>query len=370
MSRAQREPNRVISEGEAAYTRWRTDLVKEEPNTKRCKISRRMNIPGGYDYIGLLIGARGSRVKALETEVGGQVKIRIRDGKDPKHWYTINEIPHVLLEGEASCVDKAERLINDMWNFKTVKREIRIPVELNPEYDYVGLLLGSNRSRIKELMAEAGGKLTIKLRGKGVDNAYDSNLSDKPPHVLLEGDPSCVDRAETLINNVWNFEIISRKIVIPEGCDYFSLLVGSGGSKARALQVEAGGNVTIEVRGKNRHGKYYSNEPMHVFLQGEFSCVSKTESFVMDLLKISERERTRAENMRDFSEPHVANVNANYYGRSVLDRVDALANDAGLKFHSDETLISKVMRLENEIFSKVKSGTIKERISCLEKEMG
>ena len=56
--------------------------------------------------------------------------------------------------------------------------------------------------------------------------------------------------------------------------------------------------------------------------------------------------------------------------KSVLVRVHVLLNNAGLKFHIDETLRSKVMKLENEVFSKVKSGTIEECICFLEEEMG
>jgi len=110
------------------------------------------------------------------------------------------------------------------------------------------------------------------------------------------------------------------------------------------------------------------NEPSYLLLEGEASCVCKAESIIMDLFQIADRERADNGNTRDFNKPIVATSNND--GRSVLGRVHALATDLGLKFNSDDSLCSKVTRLENEVFSNVKSGTIKERVGDLEKEIG
>merc|ERR1712232_382832 len=175
---------------------------------------------------------------------------------------------------------------------------------------------------------------------------------------------ACVVKAERLINDLWNFQPVSRKVVIPSGCDYPRLLIGPGGSKLKELQAEAGGRVEIHVRdGMNVNGWHDKNERPYLLVEGEASCVCKAESLIMDMMQIPGREKIDTENNRNFS-------NTNNYGKSVLDRVHALSNEVGLKFSPDEPLCSKVMRLENEVFSNVKSGTIKERVSFLEKEMG
>jgi len=93
--------------------------------------------------------------------------------------------------------DKRYRPSSD--NEDRVSRKIMIPVERNPGYNYVGLLIGPGGSKQKALQAEAGGRVKIQVRGKGANNG---NPLDEPLHVLLEGEAQCVDRAETLINDL------------------------------------------------------------------------------------------------------------------------------------------------------------------------
>jgi len=85
-----------------------------------------------------------------------------------------------------------------------VTRKIMIPVERNPGYNYVGLLIGPGGSKQKALQVEAGGKVKIQVRGsKGVNNNPLGNDNDAEPlHVLLEGEKECVNKAEDLINEL------------------------------------------------------------------------------------------------------------------------------------------------------------------------
>lgn len=290
--------------GEERIAQRGTDLIEaEERGTKRCKVSRKIIIPTGYDYGGLLLGPGGSRVKAMETETGGQVKITVRTGKDENDWHCINHIscgrPHVLLEGEHSCVDKVERLINDLWNFQIVSRKIMMPAGRN----YARLIIGQDGSKIKSLQAEAGGRVTIKI----LDGKSKYDAKDFVPHFLLEGESSCVDKAEILINKLLHGgdRKTTRNIMIPvernPGYDYAKLLLGTGGSTIKELVAKAGGKLIIKLRGKganNGRDSYLSDKPLHVLLQGDPLCIEKAEFLIDNLLQIPERERADAERNR------------------------------------------------------------------------
>lgn len=87
-------------------------------------------------------------------------------------------------------------------------KKVWIPVEKNPGYNYVGLLIGPGGSKQKALQLEAGGRVKIQVRGKGSNSTHNSNMSsgqrlnEEELHVLLEGDKDCVQRAESLINEL------------------------------------------------------------------------------------------------------------------------------------------------------------------------
>jgi len=228
-----KEPPHVCLEGEPACVDKAASLI--DTLIQIPKISRKVEIPvrPGYNYITLLIGPGGSRIRTVEAEAGGLVSILVRDGKrtgDTKKYDIKDEQPHVLLYGESSCVNRAEAMIFGILQIQNkITRKIMIPAHSG--YDYGSLLVGHRGSRVKALETEAGGRVSILVRdGKrtGVTKRYDTK--GEAPHVLLEGEASCVDKAERLIDDLWNFQIISRKLVIPAGYDYARFLIGQGGA--------------------------------------------------------------------------------------------------------------------------------------------
>ena len=67
--------------------------------------------------------------------------------------------------------------------------------------------------------AEAGGGVSILVRDGKRTGAYKKfDVKDaEQPHVLLEGEVLSVEKAMSLIDDLWNFQIVRRKIVIPAG---------------------------------------------------------------------------------------------------------------------------------------------------------
>ena len=179
-------------------------------------VTRKIVIPVEHyrkrTYMGLLIGPGGSKNKELVAKAGGKVRMRVFD-----EIFDNNQPPFVELKGERWSVDKAEMLVNDLFKIpeNEIWRKIVIPVERNPEYDYIGLILGPGASRIQELQTEAGGHVRILVRGKGIKGIFRND--DEPLHVLLEGEPSCVFKAEALINEL--LQIPERERVDPVKSD-------------------------------------------------------------------------------------------------------------------------------------------------------
>eukprot|EP00569_Conticribra_weissflogii_P016722 CAMPEP_0171410552 /NCGR_PEP_ID=MMETSP0880-20121228/27722_1 /TAXON_ID=67004 /ORGANISM="Thalassiosira weissflogii, Strain CCMP1336" /LENGTH=246 /DNA_ID=CAMNT_0011927373 /DNA_START=27 /DNA_END=763 /DNA_ORIENTATION=+ len=110
-----------------ANKRHRSDASSVDPN----KVTKKLWIPSdrnpGYNYVGLLIGPGGSKQRELVAQSGGDVKISIRGrGSNSKDGAGTAGAPgggvpgapeeplHVLLEGSAECVAKAEGLVRTL----------------------------------------------------------------------------------------------------------------------------------------------------------------------------------------------------------------------------------------------------------------
>ena len=178
-----------------------------------------------------------------------------------------------------------------------VVKRIWIPVEKNPGYNYIGLLIGPGGSKQRQLIEESGGHVRISIRGRG---SASSNATpgkpEEPLHVLLEGRPENVQRAEELVNELLNdsvkaqaekdrqlaqvhaaknegsldgsssytpktvaqllgitteaekdthsFELIEEKIGIPNGLVGF--IIGKGGESITSMQRKSGAKVQIQ----------------------------------------------------------------------------------------------------------------------------
>lgn len=86
-----------------------------------------------------------------------------------------------------------------------VVKRIWIPVEKNPGYNYIGLLIGPGGSKQRQLIEEAGGHVRISIRGRGSASSNPTpGKPEEPLHVLLEGRAENVQRAEEMIDELLN----------------------------------------------------------------------------------------------------------------------------------------------------------------------
>jgi len=84
-------------------------------------------------------------------------------------------------------------------------KKVWIPVEKNPGYNYIGLLIGPGGSKQKELVEQSGGNVKISIRGRGSSSSNTvPGQPEEPLHVLLEGKQENVNIAEALVGELLN----------------------------------------------------------------------------------------------------------------------------------------------------------------------
>ena len=95
-------------------------------------------------------------------------------------------------------------------NTGSITRKVWIPVDRNPGYNYIGLLIGPGGSKQRELINQSGGNVKISVRGKGSSSSSSNSNNavpgkpEEPLHVLLEGNQENVENAEKLVNELLN----------------------------------------------------------------------------------------------------------------------------------------------------------------------
>jgi len=170
----------------------------------------------GYNFIGLLIGPGGSKQRELVQQSGGNVKISIR-GKGSSSSNDggpgMDEPLHVLLEGMAENVSRAEALIEPLLND---------PETAQAEKD----------RQLKGLPGASSGSTT----GAGTASTY--QYTPKPVAQILG------------LNGGGHYgpalgqEGIEEKIGIPNG--FVGFIIGKGGESITSMQRKSGCKVQIE----------------------------------------------------------------------------------------------------------------------------
>ncbi len=100
----------------------------------------------------------------------------------------------------------AEAMNAKRLNTGSTSKKVYIPVDQNPGYNYIGLLIGPGGSKQRELVNQSGGNVKISIRGKGSSssnhNESQPGKPEEPLHVLIEGNAENVDNAERLISEL------------------------------------------------------------------------------------------------------------------------------------------------------------------------
>lgn len=148
---------------------------------------------------------------AAQAGGGGGASVADASSTKRKRWAssdissTANDALAAAMAGGGGDHDGEKRLRMSSSSGDTTSRKVWIPVEKNPGYNFVGLLIGPGGSKQKALQQEAGGRVKIQVRGKGSSSSSTTDGGQEEPlHVFLEGEKACVDKAESLINELLN----------------------------------------------------------------------------------------------------------------------------------------------------------------------
>ena len=221
-------------------------------------------------------------------------------------------------------------------NTGSTSKKLMIPVEKYPGYNFIGLLIGPGGSKQRELVAQSGGNVKISIRGKGSSSSNaNPNQAEEPLHVLLEGNPENVDKAEALISVLLNdpekaqaekdrqlavvgggstytpkpvaqliglngggghygpaagAEVIEEKIGIPNG--FVGYIIGKGGESITSMQRKSGCRVQIQ----KEHEMDPGSTQRIITLTGETPeavsmCRGIIEEMVQERARLNEQSR-------------------------------------------------------------------------------
>lgn len=149
-------------------------------------------------------GGGGGGVQAAARRInGGERGFRL---PDPPRKHGVEKTSSSLVPGLGITTTKRPWTPDGSVEDFVVNRKIWIPTNR----DYKELLIGPGGSRHRELIASAGGGVSIKLRGRvGI-----STKGERPKEtfVLLEGRKECVDKAEMLVRELLENNEVSGSV--------------------------------------------------------------------------------------------------------------------------------------------------------------
>nr|CCA26015.1 conserved hypothetical protein [Albugo laibachii Nc14] len=267
-------------------TRWGSEDPTAEK--KRKKVYIPVDKYPDINFMGLLIGPRGSNQKRMEDESGAKILIRGKgSSKDAFGEPDENDDLHVLITADSEeAIARAqasieEILFNPQQAMKLKQEQLRKVAELkgagvdgnefghygpgsadgSQAYQmpvprtYVGYIIGRGGETIRDLQARSGAHIQIVREEEGAAFTPDRFVS-------IAGTEEAVESAKKLIQNLLDERASgggsgddaryggsnpdgseTLEILVPN--DRVGLVIGRGGATIRSIQVRTGTNITV-----------------------------------------------------------------------------------------------------------------------------
>ncbi|RHY35406.1 hypothetical protein DYB32_000123 [Aphanomyces invadans] len=210
------------------------------------------------NFMGLLIGPRGSNQKRMETLSGSKILIRGRgSSKEPSGDADEDEDLHVLITADTDeQIARAQREVEDiLFNpeqaMKLKQEQLRhgygddnttlnIPVPKS----LVGLIIGKGGETIRELQGKSGCHIQVAR-----ENEVNPDLTERT--VMCSGTPAQVEIAKQLITDLLGDRLHggsghsgeTMKLSVPN--DKVGLIIGRQGSTVKGVQQRSGASIVI-----------------------------------------------------------------------------------------------------------------------------
>ncbi|XP_072968355.1 uncharacterized protein [Typha angustifolia] len=218
-----------------------SELIKKKPPSKPpsnepLKLCKKLYIPErdypDCNFVGVIIGPHGCRLKKMEKETGARISIRgkssLTEGKHqnykdkkPEPW--MNEDLHVYIEADSQLsIDAAEKMVEKLLVSTEatskppsneplkLSKKIYIPERDYPGYNFVGLIIGPRGRRQKMMEKETGARISIRGKSSLMEGKRRYYKDKKPElwknedlHVYIEADSQLsIDAAEKMVEKL------------------------------------------------------------------------------------------------------------------------------------------------------------------------
>jgi len=216
---------------------YQDDPVQRSPNKSggsELDITVEFDIP--EDKCGLVIGARGSKIREIQADTGVGVNVGSRDT-------AINRMIKVTLTGEQGRCSHARSVIEDLISdADNEQHEVEAPQSTTMQIpmDTTRTLIGPQGSTIRDIQDRSGAQVDVARRNTAIDGMIE---------VTLTGPEECCETAKDMIKSLVEeatHPADTVTMMIEEAM--CGLIIGSRGAKIRSIQDNSGASIRIEKR--------------------------------------------------------------------------------------------------------------------------
>jgi len=220
-------------------------IYQDEPRTPQKSnegdVADEFEIP--EDKCGLVIGARGSKIREIQADTGVSVNVGSRDT-------AIGGMIKVTLKGDKDRCANARKIILDLISEADNDNQeaepgysdtITIPLEMTRK------LIGPQGSTIRDIQDMSGAQVDVARRNTAVNGLIT---------VTLSGPPEACDAAKARINEIVEESSHPADTVLMSIEESMcGLIIGARGAKIRNIQDNSGASIRIDKRNEARDGK-------------------------------------------------------------------------------------------------------------------
>jgi len=195
------------------------------------------------DKCGLVIGARGSKIREIQADTGASVNVGSRDT-------AVDGMIKVTLKGDKAGCNDAKKIILDLISDADNGQQDQEPVystSMKIPLDMTRKLIGPQGSTIRDIQERSGAQVDVARRNTAVDGMI---------VVTLSGPTECCESAKELISNlVEESSHPAETVLMMIEESMCGLIIGARGSKIRSIQDNSGASIRIDKRNEARDGK-------------------------------------------------------------------------------------------------------------------
>jgi len=255
--------------------------IDDEPRTPQRPsendITLEFEIP--EDKGGLVIGARGAKIREIQQETRVGVNVGSRDT-------AIEGMIIVTLTGDQNRCQDARKVIEDLiadvdnGPGRDIPQEVLYSSTMQIPVDMTRNVIGPQGSTIRDIQDRSGAQVDVARRKHAIDGMID---------VTFTGPQECCEHARSMINDLLEDSNQNRgggydtvMMMIEESM--CGLVIGSRGSNIRSIQESTGARIRIDKRNEARDGK------VQVAITGSSDQREEAKSEINRIISDSARE--------------------------------------------------------------------------------